>query len=234
MQQPVHPWNVALVSGDAAGRLGLEALLGALRPEVSLRASVAAPSPFWRLPRELLWSLDELLVHPESLDGGVDAGLLFIAQVQCMLPRLCIRALGTLPACAGLKTHAGVKVVNYGAGLRTLTISLESGRLKALTQAFNGGKDAQGDVPVTSPRPGGDALTRCEWGALAGTLAGVSVGSQAMRTGRSMKTLYAHRYTGLRKLGMSRIDEMLLYSGVAPRGRGECIPAGGRVGSDDQ
>ncbi|WP_407199434.1 hypothetical protein [Citrobacter koseri] len=61
-------------------------------------------------------------------------------------------------------------------------------------------------------------LTAGEWRVLAGAMSGVPVVALARLTGRSVKTLYGQRYSGLRRLGVKRLP--VLLTEVPSRGGG--------------
>lgn len=176
--------RVAVVDGNAAGRTGIVALLASL-PDCLLMLDVGSTEAFWRVPARQLWLLDEVLVHAASLSGAPQSGRIFIRQVRLMLPGVKVRVLS-----AGVGWTDGADgVVDYGASLSALRHVMNSG-----------GWRTRGAV---SP------LTEGEWRVLAGAMSGVPVITLAKLTGRSVKTLYAQRNRGLKRLGVSRLPALL-------------------------
>lgn len=181
MTAAVPPRYVAVVDGNAAGRTGISALLQ-LQPGCRVLAEVGSAEAFWQVPGRQLWQLDEVLVHAGSLAGAPQSGQIFIRQVRLLLPGVRVRVLGSEGA-------GGDGEVVYGAPLDTLREVLGQGGWR------KGG--------AVTP------LTAGEWRVLAGAMSGVAVQTLARETGRSVKTLYGQRYSGLRRLGVSRLPVLL-------------------------
>lgn len=179
--EPGPPRYVAVVDGNAAGRTGLSALLQS-QPGCHVLAEVGSAEAFWRVPGGRLWKLDEVLVHACSLAGAPQSGRVFIRQVRLLLPGVRVRVLWS----EGAGAEGGVA---YGAPLNVLREVLGEGGWR------KGG--------AVTP------LTAGEWRVLAGAMSGVPVQTLARQTGRSVKTLYGQRYSGLRRLGVSRLPVLL-------------------------
>ena len=175
--------RVAVVDANAAGRTGIVALLASL-PDCLLMVDVGSAEAFWRVPARQLWLLDEVLVHAASLPGAPQSGRVFIRQVRLMLPGVKVRVLSA----GGGWTDGADGVVDYGASLSAQRHVMSSGGWR------------------TRPSP---PLTEGEWRVLAGAMSGVPVITLAKLTGRSVKTLYAQRNSGLKRLGVSRLPALL-------------------------
>lgn len=185
--------HVAVVDGNAAGRLGISALLTSL-PGCHLMVEVGSAEAFWRVPAWQLWSLDEVLVHVASLPGTPQSGRVFIRQLRLLLPGVRVRVLSA----GGVQTEGADGVVEYGASLNMLRKALSRGEWR--------------EAGEVTP------LTAGEWRVLAGAMSGVPVVALARLTGRSVKTLYGQRYSGLRRLGVKRLP--VLLTEVPSRGGG--------------
>lgn len=194
--------DVAIVTGDNAGRMGLEALLHRQAPDCHIRLIVGSPQAFWQRLGERVSQLDVLFIHPASLPGGLVQGVFFIEQVRLLVPRVTVVVLISPAHASEWMSLRGSLlpeiVLDYGAPLNAW--------VQPLSLMLCGS-------PPSSRRSG--LLSVCEWRALTGMLGGLTAVRLARLYGLSRKTLYAQRYTAMRKLGIRRLRDLL-----APRMRG--------------